>query len=247
MIPITQRLLPVPSLRRSGQKILGVRFLVAHDTGNDSSTAAQNVNYYIGSANQIQASAHYFVDDKEIICCVPETEKAWQVRYDVPKDNQLYGKDANDWAIGVELCFHSQNTKVNSQVAYKNYVDLFAYLCKKYNLNPLKDIVGHYTLDPARRSDPINAFKYSRKSWDDFLNDVKSAMGVPAGDTVAPTQTSVCKVIKDANSRSVGIWTPAKNPEDLKRLAAEAGIVTPLNPDGGIDWQKFIQGTMNLL
>lgn len=176
MIPITQKLIPVPTLRRSGQKILGVSFLVSHDTGNDGSNASQNVNYYINSAQSQEASAHYFVDDKQIICCVPETEKAWQVRYSEIADNLLFGKDANDWAIGIELCYHSENVLVDNLKSYKNYVDLHAYLCLKYKLDPLKAIAGHYKLDPTRRTDPMNAFKYIKKTWELFIADVIDAM-----------------------------------------------------------------------
>jgi N-acetylmuramoyl-L-alanine amidase CwlA len=176
MLEITQKLIAVPSQRRSGQKLLGVFFLVAHDTGNDGSTALQNATYFGNSANDMQASAHFFVDDKQIICCVPETEKAWHVRYDVPKDNQIFGKDANDWALGIELSYHSGNSKINNQVAYKNYVDLFASLCQKYNLSPHQRIIGHYTLDPTRRTDPINAFKFVGKTWDNFIDDVEKTI-----------------------------------------------------------------------
>lgn len=176
MIAIKTQLIPAQTQRRSGIKIAGVSFLCMHDTGNNGTTAQQNVNYFINSANEMQASAHYFVDDKQIICCVPETEKAWHVRYDVPKDNELFGKDANDWAIGIELCFDSNNTNVKNIQAYTNYIDLTADLCFRYKLDPKKHIVGHYLLDPSRRTDPLNAFRYINKTWVDFVNDVSFVM-----------------------------------------------------------------------
>ena len=49
----------------------GVKFVVAHDTGNPNSTAGQNVAYYEQSRNELSASAHLFVDDREIIECIP--------------------------------------------------------------------------------------------------------------------------------------------------------------------------------
>ena len=92
--------------RRSGILISpSVKFIVAHDTGNANSTAQGNVNYYKNSQNEIYASAHLFVDDKEIIECVPaltsDPEKALHVRYQLTKDNEIYGHNANDAAIGV--------------------------------------------------------------------------------------------------------------------------------------------------
>jgi len=187
MLEITQMLIPSPSKRRAGIKIAGVSFLVAHDTGNDGSTALQNATYFINSANDIEASSHYFVDDKQIICCVPETEKAWHVRYCSAIDNQIFGKDANDWAIGIELCYDPNNIKVNNLKAYENYVEFIASLCRKYNLSPHKHIVGHYTLDPTRRTDPINAFKYINKTWDNFLDDVEKALILLTPPASVPT------------------------------------------------------------
>ncbi len=162
--------------RRSGLPIGKVAFLVAHDTGNDGSTAQNNVDYYKRSANEMSASAHTFIDDKNIIECVPITEKAWHVRYDVQGDNKEYGDDANDVAIGIELCFHSKNEKVNNLEAYKRYVWYMADLCNKFGLNPLEDIIGHSKLDPARKTDPENALKHIGKDFDDLVLDVNKEL-----------------------------------------------------------------------
>ena len=77
-------------------------FAVYHDTGNPGSTAQQNVDYYKNTYDidwATTASAHFFVDDKECIICVPLDEKAWHVIYDTPTDNYYFGDDANDAAL----------------------------------------------------------------------------------------------------------------------------------------------------
>jgi N-acetylmuramoyl-L-alanine amidase CwlA len=168
---IKQQYIPVPSLRRSGQKILGTKFIVCHDTGNDGSTAQNNADYYKTSANVMQASAHAFVDDQGVIEVIPATEKAWHVRYSQPQDNQMFGGDANDYSLGIELCY-STTGKFNSVVAYNNYVEYIRGLCAQYNINPLTNLVSHATLDPTRRTDPINAFGKIGKTWNDFIADV---------------------------------------------------------------------------
>lgn len=178
MIPITSKLIPTSTLRRSGIKNSGIKFIVAHDTGNDGSTAANNVNYYINSRNDMQASAHYFVDDAQIINCIPEDEKAWHVQYGAPVDNVMYGVDSNDAALGVELCFSTKKL-FDSQKAYENYCDLMADICKRYGLNPTVHIVAHATLDPTRRSDPLNAFGKIGVSWDQFIKDVQKRLAPP--------------------------------------------------------------------
>lgn len=165
-----EKYIPLGSLRRSGQKLLGVKFIVAHDTGNLDSTAYQNVDYFIKSADEVEASAHAFVDDKIIIVSVPPTEKAWHVRRSVPTDNNMFGVDANDWSLGIELCYFTDPER--SKLAYNNFVEYIRELCLKYNLDPLKYVIGHYILDPDRRTDPVNAFKRIGKTWQDFIKDL---------------------------------------------------------------------------
>lgn len=144
---ITPKYLPIRTKRRNGTAISpAVKFIVVHDTGNKNSTAAGNVKYYINSANSESASAHLFVDDKEILECIPALtappEKAWHVLYNVTTDNQLYGYNANDAAIGVEYCF---GDNINADEAYKKYIWVIAYLCYTFKLDPATSIVGHFS------------------------------------------------------------------------------------------------------
>ncbi|MGG4144850.1 N-acetylmuramoyl-L-alanine amidase [Paenibacillus algorifonticola] len=186
---IEQRLLPVKTKRRSGIAMNRVGFAVAHDTGNDGSTAAGNVGYYINSANEMSASAHTFIDDKQIIECIPATiglkEKAWHVLYNTTVDNAIYGADANDVAIGVELCYSHLKGSINNTESYKRYVWYLAYICYKFNLNPLKDIIGHNTLDPKRKVDPTNALSRMGKNFNQLIADVANEYKACAGVIVA--------------------------------------------------------------
>lgn len=169
---ITQKYLPIPSNRRSGEKILDIKYIVCHDTGNDGSTALGNVNYYIQSASAEQASAHTFVDDQGAIECIPLTEKAWHVRYNAGIAPNIDGSFANDHAIGVELCFSTYGI-FDSKKAYENYCEYIGGLLIQYGLDTTK-LVQHAQLDPSRRTDPFNAFSKIGKTWDMFLKDVQS-------------------------------------------------------------------------
>lgn len=167
--------------RRSGILMPHVGFIVAHDTGNDGSTAAGNVGYYENSNNEISASAHTFIDHKRIIECIPATtgkpEKAWHVIYNVETDNAQFGDDANDIAIGVELCYSFQKGSIDNKESYKRYVWYMAYLCYKFDLNPAHKIVGHNELDPNRKSDPYkNALKIMGITQAKFLADVAAEL-----------------------------------------------------------------------
>ncbi|KAA0549807.1 N-acetylmuramoyl-L-alanine amidase [Bacillus sp. BGMRC 2118] len=152
---------------RSGETLDDVKFIVSHDTGNPGSSAYANRNYF--DRVQPSASAHTFIDDNYILEIIPTNEKAWHVRYGVNTDNNRYGEDANDAAIGVELAYGG---KIDFWEAYKRYVWYHAYLARKYNLNPQTDIIAHSMLDPARRTDPQNALRKHGISWNEFINDV---------------------------------------------------------------------------
>ncbi|ASA22071.1 peptidoglycan recognition protein family protein [Paenibacillus donghaensis] len=149
-------------------------FLVAHDTGNPGATADNHFNYFQTLVNR-SASAQTFVDDKKILEIIPTgtgsdlAEKAWHVLYNVTTDNKLYGDDANDIALGVELCYGG---KIAFAEAYKRFVWYLAYCCDKWRLNPLTHIPSHKQLDPARKRDIDQALKTAGKTLKDLLYDV---------------------------------------------------------------------------
>ncbi|MCZ8514803.1 peptidoglycan recognition family protein [Paenibacillus filicis] len=192
---IVPRYLPAPSLRRPNLPLDPCRFMVAHDTGNPGSTASANVSYYTSTANDMSSSAHLFVDDKEILECIPfltgPPEKAYHVVYNVTTDNERYGADANDAAGAVELCYGGG---INLNEAYSRYVWVMAYACYTYGLHPLTDIAGHYMLDPARRTDPLEPLRQLGKSFDDFLQDVAKELR----DSTLPENTNELTA-EDAN------------------------------------------------
>lgn len=190
---ITPRYLTVPSKRRSGRAMTpGVRFIVAHDTGNPDSTATGNVSYYENSCNEQSASAHIFVDDRQIIECIPALtgppEKAWHVLYNVPTDDRMFGHDANDAAIGVEYCFGGN---IDADEAYRKYVWTMAYACFKFELDPKQVIVGHFILDPDRKTDPATGLARSRRTYEQLLRDVALEYAECKGDAADDALTVI--------------------------------------------------------
>jgi N-acetylmuramoyl-L-alanine amidase len=183
---VIPRYLTKPSKRRPGIPMSpGVRFVVAHDTGNPKSTAEANVRYYERSRNEESASAHIFVDDRNIIECIPcltaTPEKAWHVLYSLPSDNQLFGYNANDAALGVEYCYGGT---IDADEAYRKYVWLIAYSCFQFRLNPKLHIAGHFMLDPQRRTDPCTGLGHSRRTYEQLLRDVVQEYEECSGEPV---------------------------------------------------------------
>jgi len=197
---IIKRYLPCPSDRRRGLLMSpGVRYIVAHDTGNPGTTARQNVAYFTNQPN-LSASAHLFVDGEEIIECVPALtgppEKAWHVLYNTVIDAHLYGHKANDAAIGIEYCYGGA---IDADQAYARYVWLIAYACHRYGLDPARAVVGHFLLDPQRKTDPVSGLMHSRRSYDQLLRDVVSeyheCLGQPDPHAAEPKREPVPVVV----------------------------------------------------
>lgn len=178
MIQIKKDYITNGTKRRSGLLLDGVKYLVAHDTGNPGSTAQNNVNYYKRTAGEVEVSAHIFVDDVNTIECVPTGiygngigEKAWHVRYgNKPKALDF---EANDYSIAIEWC---HGGKIDIKKSYDNYVTILAELCEWYNLDPKTQIVSHAELDPLRRTDPIKALESYGYSYTGLIDDVVSYM-----------------------------------------------------------------------
>jgi N-acetylmuramoyl-L-alanine amidase CwlA len=199
---ISPRYLTSGSKRRSGKLISpAVKFIVAHDTGNPNSSASGNVRYYENSRNDMSASAHLFVDDKDIIECIPALtgapEKAWHVLYGIPTDNELYGFNANDAAIGVEYCY---GDRIIADESYARYIWVLAFICFEFGLNPAKSIVGHFFLDPQRKTDPVTGLAHSRRTYEQLLKDVATEFDICTGKIPAPP-----KLIKKTGSVRVTV------------------------------------------
>lgn len=151
-------------------------FFVAHDTGNPGATADNHYSYF-NSQTDRSASAHVFIDDTKILEIIPTgtgsdpAEKAWHVRYDVTTDNDSFGYNANDAALGIELCYGG---KINFTEAYNRFVWYLAFCCDKWNENPQAFIPSHKQLDPARRQDCDQALATAGKTLQNLLDDVSA-------------------------------------------------------------------------
>lgn len=223
---ITPQYLSKPSKRRSGLLISpGVKFVVAHDTGNPRSTAIGNVKYYERSRDSESASAHIFVDDRQIIECIPALtgppEKAWHVLYRVDTDNRMYGHNANDAAIGVEYCY---GDNIDADEAYRKYVWTIAFICHSFGLDPSVSVVGHAFLDPTRKTDPGSGLGYSRRSYEQLLRDIpveyQACIAASGGQAAAYTQVLQSGVVQATAKLNVRKGRPS-------RMAGIAQVVMP--------------------
>lgn len=122
-----------------------IKYIVIHYTGNDGDTALDNAKYY--ASNVVKTSAHYFVDEKEIVQSVDDLRIAWAVggkKY--PSCAQtgggtMYGKCKNANSISIEICdakkdgVYAPGAKTVAQA-----LELTKALMKKYNI-PASNVI----------------------------------------------------------------------------------------------------------
>lgn len=141
-----------PALRRKDRFMNEVLGIVIHWTANvhRGADAMANRNYFNrkykvwngryyernGSTRFRWGSAHYVVDDKQIVRCIPENEVAYHVGDRKPKLSLPYGP--NQCLIGIEMCV---NKDVDWMKVLENTKWLVQELRKRY---PSIPIYRHY-------------------------------------------------------------------------------------------------------
>lgn len=207
-------------------KKIKVEKLVLHSLG----AAQPNADVLIKSWNNALKSVcvHGFIETDRVIQTLPWDYKAWHVGS---------GKKGsyNNNAIGIEICeprghtykggtMIGYNVKANEDYfnkVYKNAVELFAYLCKEFNLNPLKDIYCHsevYKLGyGSNHADVLHWFPKHGKSMDGFRSDVKSELNKVV--KVSEPVKDKPKENKPTNTNTENIYHIVKKGETLYGLA----------------------------
>lgn len=128
-----------------------IKYVVIHYTGNDGDTADANANYFKG-ANR-QASAHYFVDDNNVVCSVPDDYVAWSVGGAKYNDcwstggGSRYGQANNSNSISIEMCDTSRDGVVYpSDATINNAVELSATKMIQYGI-PIENLIRHFDVN----------------------------------------------------------------------------------------------------
>lgn len=139
-----------------------IEYIVIHDTGNTSKGADANAHFSFFNSADRQASAHYFVDDTQILRIIKDSDKAWHCGDGKGK----YGI-TNENSIGIEMCINSDG---DFDKTYKNTLDLVKHLMGKYNIS-IDKVVRHY--DASRKSCPDTWSENNWDGWDKFKSDLQ--------------------------------------------------------------------------
>lgn len=182
----------------AGQKIK-VQGLMLHSVGTPQPNAQAFIKNW-NTPSYHRACVHAFIDgnSENIYQCLPWNHRAWHC-----------GGSGNATHIGIEMCEPScikyirgatftcsdiVTAKVVVKRTYQAAVELFAYLCKQYNLNPFTDICSHKEGCAkgiaSNHGDPEHLWNQLKLPYtmDGFRKDVKKAMD---GDkVVSPSSES---------------------------------------------------------
>jgi len=175
---INESLLTPNKFSRPQRPLKKVKGLAVHWVGNPGKSARFNKKYFEMRRNGLlgYGSAHFIIDEKEILQCIPTGEEAYHVgaiTY-TPFALQKFGTYPNNCTIGIELCHINWKGKFLPETLTKA-IWLFAFLSKKFNLNPLEDIVRHY--DITKKICP-KWFKDHVDDFDKFKINVNKETGV---------------------------------------------------------------------
>lgn len=148
--------------------------IVAHWTANTRKGADAKANRNYFNTTDRFASAHYIVDDKSIVQCIPDNEVAYHVgaiRYK-PDGDRIIGASnltPNYFLVGFEMCVNEDG---NWNKTYQNAVELAAHLLRKYRFTTF-DLYRHF--DITGKDCP--KMMLTDSVWDKFKNDIAQAMG----------------------------------------------------------------------
>jgi len=157
---VTRDFLTVNEWSRPGEALEKVNGVVLHYVGNPGTSAQANRNYFESlSSGELEtyASSHFIVGlEGEVVQCVPLNEIAYA------------SNTRNGDTISVEVC-HPDEAGEYSPVTYARVVELTAWLCREFRLDPEEDVIRHY--DVTGKRCPLYYVEHP-EAWDALRDDI---------------------------------------------------------------------------
>ena len=161
---VDQQIIPVNGAARRGETMKQVTDIAIHYVGNPGTTAQANRNYFASLADGAEgtyASSHFLVGlEGEVLQCVPLTEIAYASNI------------RNEDTVSIEVC-HPDETGLFSDVTYARTVELTAWLCRTFDLDPETDVIRHY--DVTGKICPRYYVEHP-EAWEGFLADTAAEL-----------------------------------------------------------------------
>lgn len=200
---ILNAILTLNDCYKAGRKIIPKGVMV-HSTG----VAQTNAEVFINAWNRggVEACVHAFIDLAGIHQTLPWDYRGWHA-----------GGVANNTHIGFEICEDNLLDANYFATVYQEAIELTAYLCNTYNLDPLADGVvichseGYQRGIATNHADVMHWFPRFGKNMDIFRKDVQNSMA--ENKPLTPEQTQ-------AGTDAIDILNAVHivaNPDDWKK------------------------------
>lgn len=162
---------PINNKRQIGKrrKHSDIKYIVIHDTGNTSRGSDADAHYRYLQAATRYGSAHYYLDDKQIIQTIGDSLVAWSIgdKWGYKNNPRRITDATNSNSLSIELCI---NADINKDLAYKNLVELTKNLMKKFNI-PHTRVIRHF--DATGKNCPGSWSGNNWQKWKEFQDDIK--------------------------------------------------------------------------
>lgn len=231
---ITNNFLTINPNSRPGIKRSRTTKTAVHYVGNPGSSAVANRNYFENlKGTSTYVSSNYIIGlSGEIICCVPDEEIAYCT-------NQ-----ANSYSVSIECCHPDSTGKFNAATE-KSLAELCAYLCKKYNLNPMDDIIRHY--DVTGKQCPLywSPTKYvSKEVADGRFNAFKKSVAALMGGDGKSEEDGGCPFKVRVLDDKLNIRSEPGTQAKIVGVITNHGVYTIIETAtvGGVRWGKLKSG-----
>ena len=211
---------------KAGKKITPKGIMV-HSTGANNPTLKRYVGPNDGKLGQNKYNNHWNMSGTGVCvhAFIGKLEDGSIATYQtLPWDHRGWhcAKSGNNTHISFEICEDGLSNKNYFAKVYKEAVELTAYLCKMYKLDPLKDGVVISHAEGAKRGiasshgDPDHWFKKHGKTMADFRKAVAAEMD---GDPLAEYKANIKKKagLSDATIAYLADYKYA--PDLLKKLS----------------------------
>lgn len=228
---ITDMLLTNKSARPGAR--ITPRGLVIHWTANEKkgADAVANRNYF--NKPTTEASAHYIVDDRQIVRCLPENEMGYHVGAKSYKPDAIKQLSSypNNCTIGIEMCVNADGSFAET---YQQTVQLAADILQRYGWGVDK-LWRHYDITgkncPAYFVDDSYARKYTgltaQQAWAKFKADVELLLR----PNPQPVSKPVDKVSVEINGKRLAVTGYLKDGVSWLPVRAVAEAV-----GGKVEW-----------
>lgn len=161
------------------------QYIVIHDTDNRDygAGAIANRNYFANHPSS-QASAHYIVDDKNIVQALEDNWRGWHIGDKYPGVTPNRPEATNSNTIAIEIAV---NPDSNFDISMKNGIELTKKLMQKYDI-PAENVITHN--DATGKICPRMMIKDKPYLWDNFKKSVGASSGESGNTNPSPGGSS---------------------------------------------------------